>query len=141
MFFPMPIGAMASGAIFGLIGALGAVGIGLIWRANRIVNFAQGDLGVFPATLAVLLVLLAGWPWLPSVSIGILCALAVGRARRPARHPEVLPRLAAHADGRHVRPVADPGVRGPDPSEGVGRGSRDPHDRGPVRVQRSPSAG
>jgi len=78
LFFPMPIGAVASGAIFGLIGALGAVGIGLIWRANRIVNFAQGDLGVFPATLAVLLVVLAGWPWLPSVLIGILCALLVG---------------------------------------------------------------
>ena len=28
----------------------------LVWRSNRVVNFAQGDLGTFPATLTVLLI-------------------------------------------------------------------------------------
>ena len=49
--FPMPIGAMFSGLILGMLGALGAVGLALVWRSNRVVNFAQGDLGTFPATL------------------------------------------------------------------------------------------
>lgn len=44
--FPMPVGAMFSGLILGLLGALGAVGLALVWRSNRVVNFAQGSLGV-----------------------------------------------------------------------------------------------
>ena len=56
IWFPMPVGGVISGIILGLLGALGAVGIALIWRANRVINFAQGDLGAFPATLAVLLI-------------------------------------------------------------------------------------
>jgi branched-chain amino acid transport system permease protein len=62
VFFPMPIGASFSGLIIGLLGSLGAIGLALVWRSNRVVNFAQGDLGVFPATLAVLLITVAGCP-------------------------------------------------------------------------------
>ena len=75
---PMPIGAMFSGFILGMLGALGAVGLALVWRSNRVVNFAHGDLGTLPATLTVLLVTLAGLPWLLSVGIGLVGALAVG---------------------------------------------------------------
>ena len=100
VFFPMPVGALLSGAITGTIAALGAVGIALIWRANRIVNFAQGDLGVFPATLAVLLVTLSGLPWLLGVGIGLVTAIAVGLAvdllimRRFFRAPRLLMTVA-----------------------------------------------
>ncbi len=76
--FPMPIGAMASGALLGLLGALGALGLALIWRANRVVNFAQGDLGVLPATLTVLLVVLSGVPWIVGVVAGLGAAIVVG---------------------------------------------------------------
>lgn len=76
--FPMPVGAVLSGVILGLLGALGAIGLALIWRANRVINFAQGDLGAFPATLAVLLITVAGLPWLLGLTIGLAAAVAVG---------------------------------------------------------------
>jgi branched-chain amino acid transport system permease protein len=78
VFFPMPIGAMFSGLVLGLLGALGAVGLALVWRANRIVNFAQGDLGVFPATLTVLMVTVAGLPWIVGMVAGLAAAVLVG---------------------------------------------------------------
>src|SRR4051812_20295128 len=50
------LGIVLQGALVGSISALLAVGIALIYRANRIVNFAQGDLGVVPAVFAILLI-------------------------------------------------------------------------------------
>lgn len=76
--FPMPMGAVFSGAVIGLLGALGAVGLALVWRSNRVVNFSQGDLGVFPATLSVLLITVAGLPWLLGIIAGFAAAAAVG---------------------------------------------------------------
>lgn len=78
VFFPMPIGATFSGLIFGMIGALGAVGLALVWRSNRIVNFAHGDLGAFPATLTVLLITIVGVPWIVGLVAGLAAAAAVG---------------------------------------------------------------
>lgn len=78
IWFPMPSGAVLSGVILGLLGALAAIGMALVWRANHIVNFAQGDLGALPATLAVLLVTLGGLPWLAGVTLGFAAALVVG---------------------------------------------------------------
>jgi len=96
VFFRMPLGAWASGAILGLVGSLAAVGLVLVWRSNRILNFAQGDLGGFPATLAVLLVTAGGLPWLAGVALGLVAAIAVGLAvdllvvRRFFRAPRLL---------------------------------------------------
>ncbi|MFZ4518663.1 MAG: ABC transporter permease [Microthrixaceae bacterium] len=78
IWFPMPSGAVLSGAILGLLGSLAAVGLALIWRANRVINFAQGDLGVFPATLTVLLITLAGLPWLVGLVAGLGAAVLLG---------------------------------------------------------------
>jgi hypothetical protein len=49
-------GIVVQGALIGSLTAMFAVGLALIYRANRIVNFAQGDLGAVPALFAVLLV-------------------------------------------------------------------------------------
>lgn len=78
IWFPMPSGAVLSGTILGLLGSLAAVGLALIWRANRVINFAQGDLGVFPATLTVLLITLAGVPWLVGLVAGLGAAVLLG---------------------------------------------------------------
>ena len=58
--FPVSAGILVSGFVSGCVAALMAAGLSLVWRANRVVNFAQGDLGVAPATLGVLLVSLSG---------------------------------------------------------------------------------
>ena len=76
--FPMPLGAAFSGLILGLLGSLGAVGLALVWRSNRVINFAQGDLGAFPATLSVLLITVAGLPWLVGMVAGLAAAIVVG---------------------------------------------------------------
>ena len=54
--FPAPLGVIVNGALVGGRVALIALGIALVYRANRVINFAAGDLGQVPATLAVLLV-------------------------------------------------------------------------------------
>jgi branched-chain amino acid transport system permease protein len=55
-----------------------AVGIALIYRANRIVNFAQGDLGAVPTVLAVMVIGSAGLPYLVALPLGLGLALALG---------------------------------------------------------------
>jgi branched-chain amino acid transport system permease protein len=73
-----PWGVVLDGAIGGGRIALIALGIALIYRANRVVNFAQGDLGSLPATLAVLLILSTGLNYFLSLAIGIVAALVLG---------------------------------------------------------------
>ncbi|MGO9027677.1 MAG: ABC transporter permease [Acidimicrobiales bacterium] len=58
--FPMPPAVWAEGAVLGLLGALMAVGLALVYRLNKVVNFAQGDLGSAPAVLAYGLIALSG---------------------------------------------------------------------------------
>ena len=55
VFFSPTLGIVVQGALIGSLTALFAVGIALVYRANRIVNFAQGDLGAVPAIFAILL--------------------------------------------------------------------------------------
>ena len=43
--FPAPVGVLLQGAIDGAIAALTAIGIVLIYRANRFINFAYGSMG------------------------------------------------------------------------------------------------
>ena len=50
-------GLVVQGITVGMLGALVALGMALVYRANRILNFAQGDLGLVPVSLAVDLIL------------------------------------------------------------------------------------
>ena len=76
--FPMPMGIWLQGLTVGLLGALVAVGMALVYRANRIVNFAQGDLGILPVTLALLLVQSFAWSWFLGLAAGLAAAIVVG---------------------------------------------------------------
>ncbi len=64
--------------VIGGLTALIAFGIALIYRANRIINFAQGELGGVPASLAVLLIVGPGLPYLLALPIGLVAAVALG---------------------------------------------------------------
>jgi branched-chain amino acid transport system permease protein len=75
---PAPLGVIVNGALVGSRVALIALGIALVYRANRVINFAAGDLGQLPATLAVLLVLSWGWNYVASAVIGLVAAILVG---------------------------------------------------------------
>lgn len=75
---PAPNGVILDGALGGGRIALIALGIALIYRANRVVNFAQGDLGTVPATLAVLLIISSGLNYYLALVIGIASAAVLG---------------------------------------------------------------
>jgi branched-chain amino acid transport system permease protein len=80
IFWPAPIGVLVQGLVIGGLTALIAFGIALVYRANRIINFAQGDLGAVPATLAVLLIVGPGLPYALALPIGILAGVVLGAA-------------------------------------------------------------
>ena len=96
LLFPMPLGIWIQGITVGLLGALVAVGMGLVYRSNRILNFAQADLGMAPATLAVILVQAFAWGWLASLVVGTVAAVVVGAVvelaviRRFVRAPRLI---------------------------------------------------
>ncbi|HUQ38855.1 MAG TPA: hypothetical protein VM030_01755, partial [Acidimicrobiales bacterium] len=76
--WPAPAGVVVQGMVIGGLTALVAFGLALVYRANRIVNFAQGDLGGLPGALTVLLIAGPGWPYLLAVPTGILAGVALG---------------------------------------------------------------
>jgi branched-chain amino acid transport system permease protein len=74
----VPWGVVLTGAELGLLSALIAVGLALTYRANRIINFAQADLGIVPSLLAVLLMLAKGWSIWFALPLGLLAAAVLG---------------------------------------------------------------
>jgi branched-chain amino acid transport system permease protein len=75
----VPEGVLFQGAIIGALTSLLALGIALVWRANRIINFAAGDLGAVPATLAVLLMISTlGLSWWLALGTGLVASVALG---------------------------------------------------------------
>ncbi|MCU1499490.1 MAG: ABC-type branched-chain amino acid transport system, permease component, partial [Acidimicrobiales bacterium] len=76
--FPMGTGAWSLGLVSGLLTALVALGLALVYRANRILNFAQGDLGTVPTMLAVGLITVTGVPYLLGLAAGLTAAIVLG---------------------------------------------------------------
>ena len=77
-FFGMPLGLWVRGLVLGVLAAMLAVGMALIYRANRVVNFAQGELGTVPTSFAAALLLFWQWPYLVGLGVGMLIALTLG---------------------------------------------------------------
>ena len=78
IFFPQPLGVSLQGVIIGLLGALLAVGMALVYRANRILNFAQVELGLAPTVLAVSLITYAGLNYFLAVAVGLVGSILLG---------------------------------------------------------------
>ncbi len=96
VFFGVPLGAWLRGVVIGLLTALLAMGMALVYRANRVLNFAQADLGFVPATLAVGLIVFSGLPYLFGLGVGLVAAVVLGAivelaiVRRFARSPRLV---------------------------------------------------
>lgn len=73
-----PVGVLLYGAVIGCLYGLIAVGVVLVHRANRVVNFAQAGLGAVPAVLALLLLTVKDVPYLLVLPVLVLGALALG---------------------------------------------------------------
>jgi ABC-type branched-subunit amino acid transport system ATPase component/ABC-type branched-subunit amino acid transport system permease subunit len=68
---------LAIGAITGLIYALLAAGLVLVYRSTGIINFAYGELGALCAAVLAKLVDL-GWPFWPALAVVVLLGAALG---------------------------------------------------------------
>jgi len=96
IFFGLPAGAWVRGVVLGLLTALLAVGMALVYRANRVINFAQADLGYVPAALSVGLIVFNGLPYLLGLSIGLVSSIVLGAivelaiVRRFVRSPRLI---------------------------------------------------
>jgi branched-chain amino acid transport system permease protein len=98
--FPMSSGLFVRGLIIGALTALIALGMALVYRANRIINFAQAHMGYAPALLAFLLMDETGMPYGLAVVNGLVAAVALGAftervvIRRFERAPRLLVTIA-----------------------------------------------
>lgn len=73
----LPIGIVILGAVFGSFYALVAMGIVLIYRANRVINFAQADIGAVAGVLAIELNV-HGLNYFAAIFVGLVTAGGIG---------------------------------------------------------------
>jgi len=76
--FPSPARVYMDGIVLGLLSALIAIGLALIYRSNRILSFAQADFGTVPTVLAISIVTFSGWSWWVGLAAGMLAAPLLG---------------------------------------------------------------
>lgn len=76
----MPWGVIAQGIIFGTSYALLAMGLILIYRTTRIVNFAYGAMGGMPGSLTVGLFVAKGWNYWLAIAVGVAVGVGTGAA-------------------------------------------------------------
>jgi branched-chain amino acid transport system permease protein len=76
--YGMPFGVWVESLVKGLLSAMLAIGLALIYRANRVINFSQAELGSVPAGFAAAFVLFWGWPYFVGLVGGLVLALLLG---------------------------------------------------------------
>jgi len=100
IFFPTVAGLVVRGAVIGALTALVALGMAMVYKSNRIINFAQADLGFPPAVVAFLLIEESGLPYPVAAAIGFVLAIVLGATverlviRRFVRSPRLLVTIA-----------------------------------------------
>ncbi len=75
--YSAPLGVIINGALVGGRIALIALGIALVYRANRVINFAAAELGLVPTVVAILLIITLDWPYVVAAVVGLLAAVLV----------------------------------------------------------------
>lgn len=74
----LPLGEVVLGLVHGSLYALIAMGLVLVFRANRIINFAQAELGSAAAVLAILLVIQFDLNYFLAIATGLVAAVLTG---------------------------------------------------------------
>ena len=94
--FDVPMEIVVIGVITGLIYGLLGVGLTLVYKSSRVINFAHGDMGALPAGLLLLAVLKWNVPYWVAVPGALVAALAIGAGveflviRRLVRAPRLV---------------------------------------------------
>ena len=76
----LPAGVVVLGVVLGSLTALTAMSLVLVYRAARVINFAQVAIGSAAATLALELANIRHWPYWASVGAGLAFAALLGAA-------------------------------------------------------------
>ena len=76
--FDVPVETVVLGLITGLAYGLLAVGLTLVYRTTRVLNFAHGALGALPATVLPVLVVSLGLPYVISVPLALATGVGAG---------------------------------------------------------------
>ena len=74
----LPLGVALLGVVLGALSGLTAMGLVLIYRASRVVNFAQAEFGGLATTVAVVLTNGTGLPLWLGMLLGLVAALLTG---------------------------------------------------------------
>ena len=96
VFFPYSIPELTQGLALGSLYGVLAVGLILIYRTNRIINFAAAAIGAVPAILGLLLDVQNGVPYLAMLPVAIIGGAIMGGLvdvvviRRFARSPRLI---------------------------------------------------
>ncbi|HVE93967.1 MAG TPA: ABC transporter permease [Acidimicrobiales bacterium] len=97
---PVPPGIFARGIVIGSLYALVAIGIILVYRANRIINFAAAGLGSVPAVFTLVLMSRKGLPYAIAIPLALIGGAALGALvevvfiRRFTRAPRLIVTVA-----------------------------------------------
>ncbi|MDQ1569265.1 MAG: hypothetical protein QOF96_4145 [Actinomycetota bacterium] len=73
-----PVGVVLTGVVLGTANGLLAIGLILIYRTNRIVNFAYGSLGSVAGLFGVELYLHSHWNYFLAMGVGVALGLVLG---------------------------------------------------------------
>lgn len=74
----LPVGIVLLGVVFGALDALTAIGLVLVYRAARFINFAQADIGGLATTVAVVMVTGEHLPYFVALPVGLAAGVATG---------------------------------------------------------------
>ena len=91
------------GVIGGMITAVVAMGIVLVYRSSRVINFAVGNMGVPATALFAIMAGKHGWPYWPALVRRLARRHADGHRHRAHRDPPAVPVAARHRAGRDDR--------------------------------------
>lgn len=76
--FVVPIEVVTIGLVTGLTYGVLALGLTLVYRTTRVLNFAHGEIGALPAILVPVLVVNGGWPYWVVLPLALLLAAGLG---------------------------------------------------------------
>jgi len=68
------------GLVQGLIVSLIAMGIVLVYRSSRVINFAVGSIGIPAVALFAVMAGVHGWPYIPSLILALILGTLSGVA-------------------------------------------------------------
>jgi ABC-type branched-subunit amino acid transport system ATPase component/ABC-type branched-subunit amino acid transport system permease subunit len=108
MILDIPYGVLVAGLSSGIAYGLLGVGLVLVYRSSRFLNFAHSQVGAFGAAIMAILVLDAGLPYWVALPLGMLAAAAISSSieltvvRRLAKAPRLMSMVATLGVGQFL---------------------------------------